>query len=820
MGKIDFKKQILPHLIAVLIFSILCVFFYSPIVFENKTIFQNDALQGIAAGTEIADYRTETGEEGLWINSMFSGMPAYLINTRHYGEWLISGIRDVLTLNLPTPANFTFLAMLSFYFLLVVFRVRPYLAIVGAIAYGFGSFNLISIEAGHNWKVGAIATMPLVLGAVHSTFYRNRYWGFIATIIAVGIQIRMNHLQVTYYLFLLLLIYGGFRLFYMIKDNQLKKQIPAIGLLVIAAILAVTMSLGRLWTTSEYSSYSIRGQSELTAQDPAIQGGSGLDKEYAFNWSWGKMETLTLILPNFYGGGSVENLDENSEMFKVFTQNGVPPQQIQEGLQGVPTYWGNQPSTAGPVYAVAIICFLFILGLFALPSRQKNWIIAVTILSILLAWGKNLEFFNYAMFDFFPWYNKFRAVSMAVVVALMTIPFLGILGLEKLLSIESSNLKMAIFKKASVTTLGILGILFLLYLILDFRAPIDDQLLASEYPRWYIDALRQDRASMYLSDWVRSLIFIGLSAAIIYVGIVGKLKQSYLFIGLILFVSADLLVVGSRYLNEENYSANTQTQFFQETEANNFISQDKGHFRVINLQNPWNDARVSYHHPSVGGYHGAKLRRYQDLIDYYMGDEHIEIVDSLQNQGIGLPNTPIFNMLNTKYLIAGSSARAVLTNTNAYGNAWLVENMYAAENADEELAALGQLDLRNQAISSQIDADKNYTANGTISLLEIKPNYVKYESNLASDGLAIFSEIYYPKGWTAYIDRVETPHFRANYVLRAMELPSGQHSIEFKFHPQSYYTGNQVANISNFLVIALIIVGIMMELKKTKKQEA
>ena len=325
---------------------------------------------------------------------------------------------------------------------------------------------------------------------------------------------------------------------------------------------------------------------------------------------------------------------------------------------------------------------------------------------------------------------------------------------------------------------------------------------------------------MYLSDWVRSLIFIGLSIAIIYVAMIGKLKQAYLFIGLILFVAADLLVVATRYLNEENYAENTQSQFFQPTEANNLISQDEGHFRVINLQNPWNDARVSYHHPSVGGYHGAKLRRYQDLVHFYMGQEHMEIVDSLQNQGIGLPITPIFDMLNTKYMIAGTSARAVLTNTNAYGNAWLVEDIYAAENADEELAALGQIDLRLQAISSQLDADKSYSANGTINLLEIKPNYLKYESDLINDGLAIFSEIYYPKGWTAYIDGVETPHFRANYVLRAMELPSGQHNIEFKFHPQSYYTGNQIANISNFLVIALIIIGILMELKKAKKQEA
>ena len=510
MSKIDFRKQVLPHFLAVIIFLIICLFFYSPIVFEGKTIFQNDALQGIAAGTEIADYRAETGEEGLWINSMFSGMPAYLINTRHYGEWFISGIRDILTLKLPTPVNYTFLGMLSFYFLLLVFKVRPYLAIVGAIAYGFGSFNLISIEAGHNWKVGAMATMPLVLGAVHTTFYRNRYWGFIATIIAVGLQIRMNHLQVTYYLFLLLLIYGGFQLFYMIKDKQLKQQFPAIGLLVIAALLAVTMSLGRLWTTSEYSSYSIRGQSELTAQDPAIQSGSGLDKEYAFNWSWGKLETMTLILPNFYGGGSIESLDTDSEIYQEFTRNQVPPQQAREEIQSVRTYWGDQPSTAGPVYAGAIVCFLFILGLFALPARHKNWIIAGTILSILLAWGKNLEFFNYAMFDFFPGYNKFRAVSMAVVVALMTIPFLGILGLEKLLRIETKSLKLAIFKKAAIATSGVLALLLLLYLILDFRAPIDEQLMAMGYPNWYIDALIKDRASMYISDWLRSFMFIGL----------------------------------------------------------------------------------------------------------------------------------------------------------------------------------------------------------------------------------------------------------------------------------------------------------------------
>ncbi len=820
MGKIDFKKQVLPHLVAVLLFLIVCLFFYLPIIFENKTIFQNDALQGIAAGNEIAEYRAETGEEGLWINSMFSGMPSYLINTRHYGEWFIAGIKQIISLKLPTPANYTFLAMLSFYLLLIIFKVRPYLAIVGAIAYGFGSFNLISIEAGHNWKVGAMATMPLVLGAVHVTFYRNLYWGFIATIIAVGIQIQMNHLQITYYLFLLLLIYGGFQLFYMIKDKQLKQQLPAIGLLVIAAILAVTMSLGRLWITSEYSAYSIRGQNDLTPQDQTIQGGSGLDKEYAFNWSWGKLETMTLILPNFYGGGSVESLDETSEVYKAFTQNRVAQQQTLEELQGVRTYWGNQPNTAGPVYAGAVICFLFILGIFALPSRQKNWIIAGTIFSILLAWGKNLEFFNYAMFDFFPGYNKFRAVSMAVVVALMMIPFLGILGLEKLLSTEDKNLKMAIFKKASLVTLGVLALLFLLYLILDFRAPIDEQLLARGYPDWYINALLKDRASMYLSDWVRTFIFIGLSIAIIYVAIIDKLKQAYLYIGLILFVSADLLVVGARYLNEENYAENIQGQFFQVTEANNLISQDNSHFRVIDLQNPWNDARVSFHHPSVGGYHGAKLRRYQDLIDYYMGDEHMAIVDSLQKQGIGLPITPIFDMLNTKYLIAGNSARAVLTNTNAYGNAWLVENVYAANNADEEISALGQIDLKTQAISTQLEGDKGYSANGSVVLQEIKPNYVKYESNLDSEGLVIFSEIYYPKGWQAYIDGVEAPHFRANYVLRAMELPNGQHNIEFKFHPQSYYIGNQVANISNFLVIALILLGIMMELKKAKKQKA
>lgn len=814
----DFKKQILPHLIAIFLFLVLSVVFYWPAVMEGKGVFQNDVYQGIAAGSEVAEFRAETGEEALWIHSMFSGMPAYLINTRHYGEWLVNGLQSLLTLGLPGPAWLTFLAMLSFYLLLLVFGVRPGLAIAGAIAYGLSTFGLISIEAGHNWKVGAMATMPLVLAGVHACLYKDRYWGFVGTILAVALQIKMNHLQITYYLLLGLLIYGGFQLWYFIKDKNLASKVPNMLLLVLAALIAVGMSLGRLWVTSEYSTYSQRGPSDLEITLSEDQSKTGLDKDYAFNWSLGKLESLTLVVPNFSGGASVESLDESSALYETLIRNGATPQQARSEIQQVPTYWGNQPFTSGPVYAGAVVILLLILALITLPARQKYWMLTAVVFSLALAWGKNLEFFNYAMFDYFPGYNKFRAVSMAAVLALMVMPLMAFLGLEHFLRTPEVKDKLHILLQLGKFAGGLLALLFVLYLAMDFSSPNDERLLANGYPDWYMNALQADRASLYLSDWIRSFLFMGVSIAFLFFYAKGALRLPLLFAGLTLVVTADLYTVGLRYLHPERYTSNPSSQFLQLTDANKRIKEANEDARVLYLLNPWNDARISYHHQSVGGYHGAKLRRYQELIDWHLDAEHRAIVDSIQNQGQSLPFTPVLNMLNTRFFIAGSQAEAVLDNPYAAGNAWLINELIAAESADEELLGLAEIDIYAQALSTQVGTDASYNADGEVYLQERRPNYLKYQFTTPEKSFAVFSEIYYPKGWKALLNGEELEIKRVNFLLRGLELPKGTGEVEFFFQPQSYYLGNQVANLSNILVLLLIGAGIVLQLRRKPKR--
>lgn len=813
----DFKKQILPHLIAVFVFLALSVVFYWPAVMEGKGVFQNDVYQGIAAGNEVADFRTETGEEALWIHSMFSGMPAYLINTRHYGEWLINGLQKLLSLGLPGPAWLTFLAMLSFYILLLVFGVRPGLAIAGAISYGLSTFGLISIEAGHNWKVGAMATMPLVLAGVHACLYKHRYWGFVGTILAVALQIKMNHLQITYYLLLGLIIYGGFQLWYLIKDKNLAGKVPNMLLLVLAALVAVGMSLGRLWVTSEYSTYSQRGPSDLEISLSEEQSKTGLDKDYAFNWSLGKLESFTLVLPNFYGGATVESLDESSALYETLLRNGASPQQARSEIQQVPTYWGDQPFTSGPVYAGALVVFLLILSLFTLPSRHMYWMLAAILFSLALAWGKNFEFFNYAMFDYFPGYNKFRAVSMAAVIALMVMPLMAFLGLEYFIRRESGKERMTILIQLGKFAGGLVALLLVLYFLMDFTSPGDDRLLTNGYPDWYISALEDDRASLYFNDWLRTFLFMSLGMAFLFFFTKGALQRSYLLVGMVLLVTADLYPVGLRYLHPERYTSNPSSQFLQLTDANKRILDANEDARTLYLLNPWNDARISYHHQSVGGYHGAKLRRYQELIDWHLDAEHMAIVDSIQNQGESLPFTPVLNMLNTRFFIAGTQAEAVLENPYAAGNAWLINDLIVAESADEELLALSEINLYSQALSTQITADASYNADGELYLEERRPNYLKYRFNTPEISFAVFSEIYYPKGWKALLNGEEVDIKRVNFVLRGLELPQGEGELEFFFQPQSYYLGNQVANLSNILVLLLIGGGVVYQVRRKPK---
>ncbi|MCJ8164716.1 YfhO family protein [Pontibacter sp. E15-1] len=800
-----FRRDVLPHLIAVLIFLILTAAYFSPVLFEDKGLAQHDILQFKGGAKEIQDYRAATGEEALWTNSMFGGMPAYLIQTHFPGDW--SGyIHSILTFNLPALAGNIFIALICAYILLVAMGMSSWLAVVGAMAFAFTSYNIIILEAGHNTKSLTIAYIPMVLGGLIYALRRNLWIG--AALFAVGLTMNLhfNHLQMTYYMLLLVLIFGIVEVVYAIKHGSLAELLKRGALLLAAAILAIGVNFGRLSTTAEYSKYSIRGKSELTQPNSNQEVGSGLDRDYAFNWSYGISETMTLLIPNFYGGSSSASLDKDSETYKAFLNMGVPAGQAEQIVeQGLPMYWGAQPMTSGPVYVGAIICFLFVLGLFIVNRRWTSWLVAGTILSIVLAWGKNFEAFNYFMFDYFPLYNKFRAVASALVIAQITMPFLAILALWKLLrereEIKDLDKKLLI---AGGITAGICLLVWLFAGSASFVSATDQQLIQAQFP---IDAIRADREGLMRADAFRSLVFIVLAVGLLYFYLKNKLSSTVAIAGIGALILVDLWTVDKRYLNNNDFQAQVEANFFQPTPADQLILQDKDlSYRVINLPNPFNDARTSYYHKSIGGYHGAKLRRYQDVIDRHISQNNLEV----------------YRMLNTRYAITGDPKQPVQRVPGALGNAWFVEEVKPVQSPDEELDALTMFDAGATAV---VDVTKfpverrNYVADiGTIKLTEYKPNYLKYEYTAKDEALVVFSEIYYADGWQAYLDGQPVDHFRADYILRAMEVPEGKHTIEFKFAPKVYAIGDTVSLVSSILLILVTIGAIWYGVKKTRTE--
>ncbi|MCX2741311.1 YfhO family protein [Pontibacter anaerobius] len=807
----NFKRDVLPHAIAVLIFLILTAVYFSPVLFQDKGLAQHDILQFKGGAKEIQDYRERTGEEALWTNSMFGGMPAYLIQTKFPGDW--SGyIHKILTFDLPALAGNIFITLICAYILLVAMGMSTWLAIIGAVAFSFTSYNLIILEAGHNTKSLTIAYIPMVLAGLIYALRKNLWVG--AALFAVGLTMNLhfNHLQMTYYMLLLVLVFAVVEIIYAVKHGTIAELLKRGMVLLVAAILAVGVNFGRLYTTAEYSEYSIRGKSELTQPNNGDNVGSGLDREYAFNWSYGVSETMTLLIPDFYGGSSSAPLDTDSETYEAFLKMGAAPAQAEQLVkQGLPMYWGAQPMTSGPVYVGAIVVFLFVLGLFIVDRRWTSWLVAGTILSILLAWGKNFEAFNYFMFDYFPLYNKFRAVASALVIAQITIPFLAILALWKLIN-ERSQIK-ELDKKLLISAGITAGISLLVWLFAgtaSFVSAADQQLIQAQFP---IDAIRADRESMMRSDAFRSLVFILLAAALLYFYVKNKLSATVAMAGVGILVLVDLWSVDQRYLNNGDFERRVEANFFQPTPADQMILQDTEDksrglsYRVINLPNPFNDARTSYFHKSVGGYHGAKMRRYQDLIDRHIAQNNLEVL----------------RMLNTRYAITGNPKQPVQRIPDALGNAWFIEEVKPVQSPDEELEALTMFDAGATAVVdvNKFPVERRYFSadDANIKLTEYEPNYLKYEYEAAKEGLVVFSEIYYPEGWQAYLDGEPVDHFRANYVLRAMEVPEGKHTIEFKFAPQSYYTGNTVSLISSILLVLVVAGAIFYAVKKEPVEE-
>lgn len=800
MKKISFT-DLAPHLLAVAIFLVITFIFFHPVIFDGKVMTQNDIVQGISSGQEIREHREATGEEALWTNSMFGGMPAYLINVQWSGD-LTKHIHNFLSLYLPSPARYAFLGMLCFYILLLTFRVNPYLSIAGGIAFGLNSFNLVSIEAGHIWKVSAIMYMPLVIAGLQLLIRKKTLGGIALTAISIALMIRSNHIQIAYYLFLVLLVFG---LVYLI-DAIIRKTLPDfakfIGFAVLAGALGLGANVGKIWTAAEYSPYSIRGKSELTSNTQSTSG--GLDRDYAFSWSQGVTESLTFVVPYLYGGGSLENVGADSKFVDELVRAGVPRSQASQFANQAPTYWGNQPSTAGPIYAGAIVVFLFILGMFTVKGSLKYWLVTATVFGFMLAWGKNFEAFNYFMFDHFPLYNKFRAVSMALVIPLLCMPILAFVGLQKFLD---SPDKKTILRAAGIGV-GVAVLVWIIGLSMNLRGPND-----ANYQDFLARALEKQRSSMLNASAFRSIIFIALAGGLLYLYQLKKVKLS-LVLGITgLLVFTDLFFVGKKYLDKDKFSKPRNITHYSADAADLEILKDASEYRVANLtRDPFADATTSYHHSSIGGYHGAKIRRYNDVIDGHLRGELNALITNLQSGVNAVPNVPVLNMLNTKYFKLGGTVNAILPNENTLGNAWFVSEIKGVANADEAIEAIGTEDLARVAISETLSS-KSGLSEGSISLTSYAPNRLVYNSESSGDGYAVFSEIYYPKGWKASIDGAEADIHRANYILRALEIPSGSHEIVFWFEPRSFQLGNIIMLICGVLVFVIIGLSVWREFK-------
>jgi hypothetical protein len=797
MNKSFLVTKVAPHLVAVITFLMISIFIYRPIIFEGKVMDQNDINQGIGASSEISAYRDKTGEQILWTNSMFSGMPAFLISVRWSGSTIINSTQKALLLSLPAPVGENFLAFVSFYILLISFGVRPYLAIGGAIAFGLSTFYVVSIQAGHMWKIRAIAYMPIVFAGVHLVFQRKYLLGFILTAFALALEINANHLQITYYLFLLLLIYGVFEVFSEIRSGTYRDLPRRVLLLLAAGILAAGVNLGRLWSTYEYGKYSTRGASELKNTESMNR--SGLERPYVFRWSSGKWESMTLMIPHLYGGASGVYDGKDSELSQVLRQNNVPRNDIRQYERAYLGYWGQQPGTAGPAYAGAVIVFLFILALFFVDKKTKYWVLTALAISIMLSWGKNFPSFNNLMFEWFPAYNKFRAVTMVIIIALMVLPLMAFLGLEKISSVGWNR---EVQKKLFYAT-GI-AVFMALFAMLVTRPPS-----VQGVPDWLAKAIAIDRNAIIKTDVLRTVFYVLLSSATIYLFGIARISKLVFTVAIVLLILLDMALVDARYLKDDVYKRKAEKTYLSETPADAVILKDQEYaYRVLNLQDPFNEARTSNYHRSVGGYHGAKIRRYQDLISSYLSKEIQQIIE---DQKITKANSGVISMLNTKYLLAGLQENAVIRNPYKYGAAWFVDQVVDVNSPDEELSKLGIVDLSNTAVidKSKFEVTKTQKSEtDSIIIVSYKPDRLVYKSNSRSNSLAVFSEVFYPKGWKAFIDGVEVEIKRANYILRCVEVPPGEHEILFEFEPASYFIGNKIMMISSVMLLLISAYGL------------
>ena len=849
MKQINFK-QVLPHLVAVVIFLLLSVFLTKPTL-QGKVVQQTDVIQWRAMAQQAFEYKEKNGHFPKWSNSMMSGMPTYQIalGPKKPMNIHVAYVHDILTLGFPKPVYYLFIAALCFYLLCIVIGVNPWISIIGGVAYAYCSYNPVLIAGGHDSKLMSMAYAPAVLAGIQLVF-KQKYWIGSALLLTSGILLLAQlHQQIVYYTLLIVVFMTIPFIIKCIREKNIRHMLVS-GFLSIglAAVMLGTMAL-LYWPAYEFSKETMRGgRSELTQKDTKNATKGGLDKDYAFAWSYGKAETMTLLIPNSFGGSSSEGLGEESKAMQVLQENAqaMPQGLAQEIYQKSPMYWGELLNTQGTVYLGAIVCLLFLFGAFFSKSEHRWWLVAITLFGIVLSWGKNFEAVNYFLFDHLPFYKKFRAPSMALVIPQLSVALLAVIFLNEFVKTEKERLWL-LFKKCLIVAGATVAFLGMFYFFSDFsntatgelRKGITDGLQGkgNDFTRSYFSALKADRQAFYLGDMWRTIGFIFVLVAAMFLYAKNWIKPTVVYAALILFCIIDLFGVSKRYLKEDNFVDATELEnSYADTRADLQLKSDTGYYRIANLafpggngytfdiSNSFNDAIASYKHNTIGGYSPAKLGLYQDLIERQIGTN---LQAWAMNQS-AKDSFPVLNMLNMKYVIVpdkDQKQNQAIPNPFAMGNCWLVKEVKFVKNADEEMNALNSFDpaavaFVDDRFKSAVPFTPVYDSTATIRLIENNNDEIKYEFNAASNQFAVFSEIYYPKGWDAFIDGKKTPYVKTDYALRGLAIPAGKHTIDFIFDPVSVRKGEQISRYTNILSVLIVLLCLFMAWKNRKKTTA
>jgi hypothetical protein len=807
----DFKKLI-PSLIAVVIFLGITFIYFSPVL-SGKTLSMHDINMASGGAKELQDYHEKTGEWVYWTNSMFGGMPSFMI-VGDYPYSLSSKIGQFFTNALPAPANVIFLLMVGFYILMVSLRKANAVAIIASIAYAFGTYNFLYTEAGHISKILALAYCPALLAGFVYIFRGKYLLGAFLTALFFGLELYANHLQITYYFAFILIAFTAYEGIKLIQKGELSKLGKVIGALAISVLIGIGMNGMRLWNNLSYSAETTRGKSELKTSSA---GTSGLDRDYAFGWSYGIDESFNLMFPDIMGGGSSGSLGVDSDTYKTLTSGGVDAGMAQQFIGQLPLYHGNQSFTTGPSYSGIIVIFLFILGLFLVKNKFKWVTFGLTLFFLMLSWGSNFPSINNIIYDYLPGYNKFRAVTMTLTI----VHFLLVFGAANTLSeLFEKKFNWEELKKSVFYSLGtILALAMVGYFSVSFSGANDatfkeslTQSLGGDFSARVLNALVSDRESMAIKDIQRGLILVLLCIGLIYLFSKQKIKHIFLVAGIALLLVFDMFGVNKRYFNNDDFMNKNQAQVvFEPTAADLEIMKDPDpNYKVINLTTGfWSDARDSYFHKSIGGYHGAKLKKIQELYDYQMTKD-------------GKINLPILNMLNTKYLIVNGPDNKPMAqrNPDALGHAWFVDSLVSVPNADVEIELIGKINPKNTAVAQENQKLSNKVfakdSANKIVLSSYKPNELVYETNTTSDQFAVFPEIYYRGNidWISTIDGQTVDHQKVDYTLRGIQIPKGKHEVKFVFKPKSVDIGGKIDLAASIGLVLLGLIVLIVNIKK------